>query len=188
MQKDGTLESQNMYKITCFAAITEEKLSNALRALRFKKTKEGYEWQLDSAIFKIIPFENQPRGKTKGFRVYFNGSIEGGIYLLDTSLGWLSPSITGVEYDMFLEYFDNREWVKNLCSRPNYKTLDTRGIFRKGPVGVVVSYEHLNLQIRASKGKQLKILDCLREVEKVREELQPVYFDLFSCLGTEVAI
>jgi len=177
-----------MFKLTCFAPIPPEQLGTALRGLRFATKKEGFEWYLDGHIFRIEPFKNQPRESMKGYRVLFNGEIDGGIYLFDSSLGWLEPMVTGVEYELSHQKMKTEDWIKDLMKRPSYKMIDSRGLFQKGRIGVVVVNDKITFQIRASKGKKLKLIECLKEIELLQSELRPVEFDLFSYLDEGVAV
>ncbi|MDC3424361.1 hypothetical protein NC797_07555 [Aquibacillus sp. 3ASR75-11] len=169
-----------MYKITCFTSITPNELGKALKGFRFLTTKEGFEWKVDGYSFRIEPFKNQPRHNMNGYRVYFDGSIDGGIYLFDMAIGWTHPKITGVEFDLSVSSRTSKDWINDLISRNSFRTIDTRGLFRKGKVGVIAVNDTVTLQIRSTKGKQLKLIECLKEVEKIREEITPVEFDLFS--------
>ncbi|PGT83240.1 hypothetical protein [Bacillus sp. AFS040349] len=177
-----------MFKITCFAPISPEDLGKALKALKFQEKKGCYEWYLDGHVFRIEPFKNQPRDSMKGYRVYFNGNIDGGIYLFDSALGWLETNISGVECELEIASMKSNDWIKDLISRNSFKTLDTRGLFLKGRVGVVVVNDKVNLQIRSTKGKQLKLIECLKEVNVIRDELRPDDFNLFSFIEEGVAV
>lgn len=173
-----------MFKITCFASISPEDLSAALRGLRFTQKKDCFEWQLDGHFFRIEPFKNQSRESLKGYRVFFNGAIDGGLYLFDSALGWLSPSIAGVEYELSHESKNSNDWLNDLSKRSSFKCLDPRGLYMKGNTHLVVVNDKINLQIRSPKGKSLKMIKCLKEVNALRDELKPVSFDLFS-IGQE---
>lgn len=177
-----------MFKLTCFAPIPPEQLGSALKGLRFVTKKDGFEWYLDGHIFRIEPFKNQPRESMKGYRVFFNGEIDGGIYLFDSSLGWLEPMVTGVEFELTHHNRKTEDWIKELLNRPSYKLVDNRGLFHKGRVGVAVFNDKVTFQIRSSKGKGLKLIECLKEIELLQSELKPVEFDLFSCMEEGVAV
>ncbi|MBU7595883.1 hypothetical protein AB3Z07_28005 (plasmid) [Metabacillus halosaccharovorans] len=177
-----------MYKITCFATISPENLGDALKGLRFTSKRDCFEWQLDGHIFRIEPFKNQPRDSLKGYRVYFNGSIDGGIYLFDSALGWLTPTISGIEYELYHYSKTTNDWLKDLNKRPSFKCLDPRGIFIKSETTLVIVNDKVNFQIRSPKGKHLKMIECLKRIDCLREELQPVEIDIFSFQKEEVAI
>ncbi|MFC0273563.1 hypothetical protein ACFFIX_19415 [Metabacillus herbersteinensis] len=177
-----------MFKLTCFASITPEDLEKALKGLRFVAKKDGYEWYVDGHVFRIEPFKNQSRDSSKGYRVYFNGAIDGGIYLFDSSLGWLSPRIIGIEYELSHSKMKSTDWINDLNRRMSFQTLDIRGLFQKGRVNCVVVNDSLQLQIRTTKGKQLKLIECLKEIETLRDELLPNDFDLFSFHQEGVAV
>jgi hypothetical protein len=165
--------------------MSPEKIGENLNCLQFKEVKNGFEWYLDGHVFRIEPFQMQPRYGEKGFRVYFNGSIDGGAYLFDMSLGWVNPSITGVEYTISHPSKKNKDWISDLLKRPSYHCIDTRGIFMKNGVGIVVINDQLHLQVR---GKKIKLLEVLKKIELLREELTPVEFDLFSYVEEGIAV
>ncbi|WP_209124513.1 hypothetical protein [Alkalihalobacillus sp. BA299] len=178
-----------MFKITCFIEHSPEKLSAALTGLHFQNKKEGFIWSVDGHIFRIEPFKYQGRATNSyGYRVYFDGSIDGGIYLFDLSMGFLNPKVTGVEYNLYHQNRDKNDWLKDLNSRKSYQKSDTLGIYRKGNVGVVVLDDCVNLQIRATKKRSLKLIECLKQIDMIQEEIKPVEYDLFSILEEGVAI
>jgi len=179
----------NMFKVTCFIEHSPEKLSSALSGLHFQKTKEGFVWNLDGHVFRIEPFKNQSRASNfYGYRVYFDGSIDGGLYLFDLSMGFFHPRVTGVEYNLFHHNRDKNDWLKDFNSRKSYQSSDTLGIYRKGKVGIVVLDDCVNLQIRATKKRSLKLIECLKQIDKIQEEIKPIEYDLFSIMGEGMAI
>lgn len=178
-----------MFKVTCFIELSPEKLSSALSGLHFLNKNEGLVWSLDGHIFRIEPFKNQERANNSyGYRVYFDGSIDGGLYLFDLSMGFLNPRITGVEYSLYHHNRDKNDWIKDLNSRKPYKRSDTLGIYRKGNIGVVILDDCVILQIRATKNRSLKLLECLKQIDMIQEEIKTVEIDLFSFTEEGVAI
>lgn len=177
-----------MFKVTCFAPITPEELWEGIKGLHFTKKKDGFEWYLDGHVFRIEPFKNQSRTSMKGYRVYFNGSIDGAIFLYDFAMSWINPAITGIEFSLTHSSVKNGDWIKDLISRSSISTIDTKGIFKKGPVGIVVVNDEVTLQLRSSKGKQLNLLPGLKQIESVKDELKPVEQDLFTFMEEGVAV
>ncbi|MFT9496316.1 MULTISPECIES: hypothetical protein [Bacillota] len=174
-----------MFKLTCFAPIEPEKLELSLRGIHFKIVKNGFEWHMDGTTFRIEPFQNQPRESMKAYRVYFDGDIQGGSYLFDLSLGCMGAIVTGVEFIMTHPKMKQDDWIKDLRKRPSYKMIDPRGLFMKGSCGVVVVNDSVTLQLRSKKNKKLIMVDCLKKIDFIREELYPVEYDLFSIPAEE---
>lgn len=174
-----------MYKITTFSDMGKEEIEKGLKGLPFKKMKTSFEWRADQNTFQIVPFANQPQYGQKGYRAYFNGNVDGGIYLFDMSLGWCNPNVTGVEYTLTHEGYTQTEWRKELRKRPSIKTIDAKGMFKKGNIMIVLVGDQVHLQIR---GKSLKLIDCLREIEIMKGDLLPDEFNLFSFVEGGVAI
>lgn len=172
-----------MFKVTCFSSVSPEELWVRLKGLRFSYTTEGFVWQQDQSVFKIIPFKNPPRGSTYGYRVYFSGpqgTIHGPIYLFDMALGWSDITIKGIEYFIYDAEMNHQSWLDLLLRTRSFKTINAKGIFSKGRVGIIPVDDGVNLQIRPSKGKNLKLIECLHELERVRDEVKPQKYDLFS--------
>jgi hypothetical protein len=176
-----------MFKLTCFAPIEPAKLEQLLKGIHFKPVKNGLEWYMDGTIFRIEPFQNQPRESRKGYRIYFNGDIHGGTYLFDISLGCLGAEVTGIEYLLEHQNMQNEDWMKDLRKRASYKLADNRGIFNKQGVGVIVMNNSITLQLRSNKNKKLKIVECLEKISVIRNELMPIDNDLFSFSKEEIA-
>lgn len=169
-----------MFKVTCFAPVEPQQFKESLKALRFVEKKGGWEWYLDGHVFRIEPFLNQARESMKGYRVTFNGSIDGGIYLFDMSFGGLSPSISGIEYKLQHATMKTVCWLKELRKRASFQIIDPRGLFQKEGVSVIVVNDEVTLQVRAPKGKKIKLIEVLKKIEMIRDEITPVEFDLFS--------
>lgn len=174
-----------MYKITCFAPVGPEQLERGLKGIHFKSVKNGFEWKMDGTTFRIEPFKNQPRDSMKAYRVFFDGDIHGGAYLFDLSLGCFGAHVTGVEYTLSHPSMQNESWMKELLKRPSYQLIDSRGLFTKQNVGIVIVNNTVTLQIRSKKNYKLIMVDCLKKIDFIREELKPVEFDLFSLSAEE---
>ena len=178
-----------MFKITCFIELSHDKLATTLRGLHFQVNREGFFWSVDGHVFRIEPFKNQGRASNSyGYRVYFDGTIDGGIYLFDLSMGFLNPRITGVEYNLYHQNRVKNDWLKDFNSRKAYLNSDTTGIYRKGNVGIVVLDDCVNLQIRETKKRSLNLIECLKQINIIQEEIKPVEYDLFSIMEEGVAI
>lgn len=175
-----------MFKITCFAPIEPKKLGEVLKGIHFRTVKGCFEWSLDGHIFRIEPFQNQPRDSMKAYRIFFDGDITGGSYLYDLSIGCMSPIVTGVEFDLDHSNMNSSDWIDQIGKLPSYKMLDARGIFEKDGVGIIVVNNQVTLQLRSRKNKKLIMLDCLKKIDSIREELTPNRFDLFSFEGIAV--
>lgn len=177
-----------MFKLTCFVPVEPKQLENALRGIHFKSVKKGFEWRMDDAVFRIEPFENQPRSSMKAYRVFFTGDMTGGLYLFDLSLGCMGAQVTGIEYVLEYPGKTSEEWKKDLRKRQSYKMIDSRGFYKKNGVNIVVINDQVILQLHSPKNKTLLTIDSLEKVNFIREELQPVEYDLFTSLeGVEIA-
>jgi hypothetical protein len=176
-----------MFKITCFAPIEPGTLEKALKGVHFESTKDGFEWNMDGTSFRIEPFKSQPRDSMKGYRIYFNCDINGGSYLYDLTLGCMGAEITGIEYILEDSSIQHHDWMNDLRNRPSYRMKDSRGLFSKQDVGVILVNNTVTLQLRSRKNQKLKMWDCLKQVDFIREDLQPVKYDLFSFNKEEIA-
>lgn len=174
-----------MFKITCFAPIEPEKLGKALKGIRFTATKKGYEWSMDGTTFRIEPFQEQPRNSMKGYRVYFDGDIHGGAYLFDLSLGCMGAYVTGIEYQLEHVQMKKEQWFKELRRRKSFKLIDPRGLFMNEKIGAVLVDDSVIIQLHSRKNQKLILVDALKQVDFIREDLQPVEYDLFSCAKQE---
>lgn len=181
-----TKEGKKVYTITCFTEITPEKLGNYLKGISFKHTKDGFEWSIDGYTFRIVPFKNQPRDSLKGYRVYFDGDMNGGTYLFNLSMGCLSPIVTGVEFVLEHEDMKTMDWIKELRKHPSFKRTDMYGIYEKNGMGLIVVNDSITIQMRSKKNKKLILIDCMRQIESIRDELKPVDFNLFSILQEDI--
>jgi len=177
-----------MFKITCFAPIEPEQLGKALKGIHFKPVKSGYEWSMDGTTFRIEPFQEQPRDSLKGYRVHFDGDIHGGTYLFDLTIGCMGAEVTGVAYELEHYKMKKEQWLKDIRRRPSFKLIDPRGLFMKGKVGVVLSNDSVILQLHSRKNQKLILVDALKQIDSIREELLPVDIDLFSFLSTQEEI
>lgn len=177
-----------MFKLTCFVPMEPKQLETVLKGIHFHPLKNGLEWHMDDAVFRIEPFTNQPRGSMKAYRIYFDGDIDGGLYLFDLSMGCLGAQVTGIEYVLEHPGMNSSDWKKELRKRTSYKMVDSRGIYSKLGVNIVVVNNSVTIQLHSSKNKKLKTVDCLKQVDAIREELTPVVEDLFSFCTEEVGI
>lgn len=177
----------NMFKITCFASVHPSTLGPALKAVHFNEVKGRFIWRLEGAEFVIEPFKNYGDHQSSyGYRVYFDGSIDGAMYLFDMSLGCFQPQITGVEYLLQHQSKNQEGWINDLLKRPSYRTCDVRGVFFKGHVGVVCLPDStVNLQIR-KKIKAYKLIELLKEIDCLKHDIMPVDYDLFSVEGVAI--
>lgn len=169
-----------MFKMTCFAPIEPRQLAEKLKGILFKTVKNGFERNLDGTTFRIEPFQNQPRDSMKAYRVYFEGSVLGGSYLFDLSLGCMGAIVTGVEYILEHPSMKQADWLKELRRRPSYQMTDSKCLFKKHDCGVIVVNNTVTLQLRSKKNQKLIMVDCLKKIDFIREDLLPVEFDLFS--------
>lgn len=176
-----------MFKITCFAPIEPNQLEKALKGIHFKTINSGFEWKMDGSTFRIKPFENQPRGSMKAYRVFFDGDIHGGAYLFDLSLGCMGAIVSGVDYHLEHPTMKHQDWMKDLRKRASYQMIDARGLFMKQGIGVVLVNDTLTLQLRSRKNQKLIMVDSLKKIDIIREELMPVEYDLFSFQREEIA-
>lgn len=171
---------EGMYCITTFAPILPEQLAQKLKGLRFKISRQRFEWSQEGHLFAIEPFIHQPRGKEKAYRVYANGLIDGISYMFDMSLGGVSPSISGVEYVLKYPSYTNEHWQREFTKRPSFRMVDSRGIYEKDGVFFILVNDELRIQLRPPKAQKLNLIQALRKVDSFREELQPKEYDLFS--------
>lgn len=177
-----------MFKLTCFVPMEPNQLETLLKGIHFQPRNNGLEWRMDDAVFRIEPFKNQPRDSMKAYRVYFDGDIDGGLYLFDLSLGCLGAQVTAIEYALQSPGMTTSDWIKELRKRPSYKMVDGRGIYSKLGAHIVVVNNTLTIQMHSPKNKKLKTVDCLKQVNSIREDLTPVEVDLFSFSTEEAGI
>jgi hypothetical protein len=74
------------------------------------------------------------------------------------------------------------DWMKDLRKRKSFQMIDPRGLFMKQGVGIVVVENSITIQLRSRKNKKLILIDSLKTVDSIREELIPIEFDLFSSM------
>ncbi|NRD80852.1 hypothetical protein HPT25_26345 [Bacillus sp. BRMEA1] len=176
-----------MFKLTCFASIHPTALGQAIKAVNFKDMKDKFVWQMDGAQFVIEPFRNyRDHQASYGYRVYFDGSIDGALYLFEMSMGVFSPEITGVEYSLHHHSKNQETWIKDFLNRPSFRTTDVRGVFLKGSIGIVcLPDSSVNIQIR-KKTKAYKLIELLKEIDCLKHDIMPVDYDLFSVEGVAI--
>ncbi|MFE7064530.1 hypothetical protein ACFVAD_20555 [Sutcliffiella sp. NPDC057660] len=179
-----------MFKITVFSPIPPVEIGPLLKGFRFTEVKNEFVWKVDGYVFRIVPFGTQGRAQTAyGYRVFFNGSIDGGQYLFDLSMGCFTPTINAVEFDLTHPTMKQSDWISDMLRRPSYKTGQLRGIFEKGNVKIVcLPNDVVNLQLRKNHSRVVKLPVFLKEVEMIRDDLLPVEYDLFSSFEEGIAI
>ncbi|MFC0476911.1 hypothetical protein ACFFHF_17040 [Robertmurraya beringensis] len=177
-----------MFKITCFAPIDPSDLEQRLKGIYFKTVRKGFEWSMDGSTFRIEPFENQPRTSMKAYRISFDGEIHGGQYLFDLTIGCLEPLVTCVECILDYPTMKDVDWMKELRKRPSYQMIDPRGLYMKKGISAIVTNDSLTLKLHSRKNNNLKLVDALKEIDILREDLVPNEdCNLFSCLQEEIA-
>ncbi|MCM3443558.1 MULTISPECIES: hypothetical protein [Metabacillus] len=176
-----------MFKLTCFAPVHPSKLGPALQSVHFKEVKGDFIWEMDGTQFVIEPFKKYGDHQSSyGYRVYFNGSIDGALYLFDMSMGCFQPQINAVEYTLHHQSKNQESWIKDLFRRSSFEKSKTRGIFQKGNVGVICLPDStVNLQIR-KKVKSFRLIELIKEIECLRQEIMPSDYDLFSVEGVAI--
>lgn len=177
-----------MFKITCFAPIEPSDLEQRLKGIYFKTVRKGLEWSMDGSTFRIEPFENQLRTSMKAYRISFDGELHGGLYLFDLTIGCLEPQVTCVEYILDYPSMKDVDWMKELRKRPSYQMIDPSGLYIKKGIGAIVTKNTLTLKLHSKKNKNLKLVDALKEIDILREDLVPTDdYNLFSALQEEIA-
>ncbi|WP_201715516.1 hypothetical protein [Rossellomorea arthrocnemi] len=176
-----------MFKLTTFASVHPDKLGEALKGLHFEQTTKGFEWRLDGHSFLISPFG--PKGEFQesyGYRVFFDGLIDGGLYLFEMSMSCFKPNIQAVEFDLVHPNKYQQDWIHEFNKRPSFEPGSLNGIFTKGSIGICCLPVHtVNIQLR-KKSKYTKLAEFLREVDLIREEITPIEYDLFNDGGVAV--
>lgn len=176
-----------MYKLTCFIPMEPNEVEEALKGLRFTKMKNGFVWNMNGSIFRIEPFQNQSRELLKGYRVYFDGDIVGGSYLFDLSIGCLGAQVTNIDCIMEHPTKTSQEWINDLLKIPSCKMIDAKGLFLKGDIYLTIVNDSLIIQKRSRKNQKLKLIETLKQIDFIREDLSPKEFDLFSFGEEEIA-
>ncbi|MEK4671093.1 hypothetical protein [Niallia sp. FSL R7-0271] len=176
-----------MYKLTCFIPMEPDEVEEALRGIRFTKKKDGFEWSMNGSVFRIEPFQNQSRELLKGYRVYFDGDIVGCSYLFDLSIGCLGAHVTSI--DCIIEHPSKtyQDWITDLSKRPSCKMIDSKGLFVKGDIYLTIVNNSLIIQKRSRKNQKLKLIETLKQIDFIREDLSPKEFDLFSFGEEDIA-
>lgn len=176
-----------MYKVTAFLHYSFQELISLLKPVGFRTMqKDGHEClvlRIDGLSFVIRSL--QVRGvKPFGYHLSYDGSCDGFLALYDMYIGIMNPEVTGVQYELRKADTTQTEWITKLKGLKPVKTIDASGIFQWGSVGIVVVPDFVNLQIRSKgpKAKHLKIIECMQEIERVRDEINPSDFNLFSFL------
>ncbi|WP_278342257.1 hypothetical protein [Parageobacillus thermoglucosidasius] len=169
---------RGLFKMTCFSAVEPKQLGVILKDMQ--RIKDGYAWFLDGCVFCIQPFQNQSRYSLKGYRIFFNTSIETGMYLYDITLGRLGGQILGIECVIKCPSKKSSDWISGLRSDTSFQMTDPRGLFNKNGCGIIVVNDTVILQMRNR--NKLKVYEALKKIDSIREELlSSVEYDLFSC-------
>ncbi|MCM3216780.1 hypothetical protein M3612_20040 [Niallia taxi] len=146
----------------------------ALKGIRFTKQKNGLEWRMYGSVFRIEPFQNQSRELLKGYRVYFDGDIIGGSNLC------IGAQVTNIVCILDYPSKTSQDWINELTSRPSCKMIDPRGLFVAGDICLTIVKDSLIIQKRSRKNQKLKLIENLKQIDFIREDLSPKEFDLFS--------
>ncbi|MGG4409415.1 hypothetical protein ABER75_11845 [Niallia taxi] len=157
----------------------------ALKGIRFTKQKNGLEWRMYGSVFRIEPFQNQSRELLKGYRGYFDGDIIGGSNLFDLSISCIGAQVTNIVCILDYPSKTSQDWINELTSRPSCKMIDPRGLFVVGDICLTIVNDSLIIQKRSRKNQKLKLIENLKQIDFIREDLSPKEFDLFS-FGEEV--
>ncbi|MFD1736210.1 hypothetical protein ACFSCX_06485 [Bacillus salitolerans] len=179
----------NSYRLTVFLNVHPKKLQEYLRGMNFVHQGDSLLWKVDHHEFRITPFKKYGDFQVEwAYRISFNGSIDGGMYLLDLSVGCFKPSIKAIEYTLFDESMKFEDWIREMRKRPSFLMKETKGLFQKGELNCVVIDHALILSLRKKTRKIHQVIECMKEIDKVRDDLMPNKIDLFSFMGNEVAV
>lgn len=171
-----------MYKVTFFITKSPTEIEELIMPIGFKKIQGEFVWKSESSTFKIIPFSQQARGyEVYGYRAVFNTSIEGALYLLDMSIGMFKPIYKGIEFSLTINK-TKQDWLRYFHTHQGFQTSDSRGIFIKDQVGVIVIGDNeVVLQIRPTNPKgNITLKSSLQEINSLLEEVNPLPYDLFT--------
>lgn len=179
---------KGVFKITLFSKKDPTLLAENLTSIRFKKNPKNNDvyWEGESGeSFVISPFKRQSRNGINGYRITSTYPISTILYFIDGAFGWIDDmKISGVEYETPLTK-SKGEHLKELVSSASLDTIDSRGIFLKNDVSIVLLQDSFVLQ-RRSKLKKLNVE--LKKIESVRDLILPNDFDLFSFMDSHKAI
>lgn len=173
------------YRLTVFVNQKEETMEKAWRSLRLKNKHNVFELMMEDTYFRITPFQNQPRSSLNGYRIAFNGTLEGCMYLLDTSFGWTTVEVTGVYCIIKDEGKSKKDWLDLLTHDLDGELVDARGLIRVNKKMVSILPEGVCIEMHAPKGKQLNTYQTLKEIDSIREMITPKEYDLFSFMEEE---
>ncbi len=172
-----------MFRITAFLNVHQEKLHKDLRGFGFTNDREGVLMlKMDQAYLRIRPISNQHHKRTNvGYHIYSNSSIETIFYFLDMLLPCYQPSITGVEYQ-----FKNDESITPSEIRKLGGKMHNPSIYFIKSVGIVFLPQNvINMQCRGRYNLK-QTYECMKEINRIEQELVPDTFDLFSYLGEAI--
>ncbi|GLO68263.1 MULTISPECIES: hypothetical protein [Oceanobacillus] len=170
------------FNITVFTNIKPKLLFENLTSIRFKinlKSNEVYWKGEDEKQFIISPFRHQNRNGLNGYRIYSNYPISTILYLFDGALGWIHElKVSGVESEVSLTK-TRKEHLNEMISHPSLQMIDTRGIFIKDDISIILLQDKIVLQRRS---KLKKLNNELKKIEAAMDLLLPSKHDLFSFL------
>lgn len=184
---DVSTIGKEKYKITLFSSVGAEELAEKLCTIRFnvdQKNGDVY-WKGDNGEFFVIsPFRQPYRYGLQGYRVYSNYPISTIMYLFKGAFGWVDVKVTGIEYE--IHYSKSKsEYLRHLMSHPSITTVDSRGIFSKQDVIIVLLNDKVVLQRRVN---LKKIREEFKKIEDVKDTVFPNSHDLFSLLSEVEAV
>ncbi|MGP4074049.1 hypothetical protein ACTWQB_16205 [Piscibacillus sp. B03] len=163
-----------MYRISVFLPVKPQKLTEHMRAFRFVPTKEGLLWNVKESYVRIRAMTNQREGK-KWFGYHFESDVPLDVmyYLLDMLFNsYPTKSFTGVEYHL-------NEKLKTSTIRQIADNAGVPGMYKHGNVQILTLPTHTIMHRRGHFNQQ-QLYDCLREIERVKETINPSQVDLFS--------
>ncbi len=177
-----------VYTITYFLKEQFETVMDRVRPMRFVAGKGEVCWKADGRYFSIRPFAKEQGAyqEAYGYRSSFSMSTDGAIYLFDSSVGLMKPTITSIECELTIE---EKDFKKGLKEVGKVKILDPKGIYVKDGISIIriPRSNRVILQTRAPRGKSLKLIDTVDEIEKIKESMNPNKIDIFTFLEEQTA-
>lgn len=171
-----------MYKLTLFMEQSPEVLEKKLVSIGFTKENEQLSFKAEQQTFIISPFGEVYKSKMQGYRILSNFPMESILRIFERSIRFFSPKITAVEY-LLNEDRTKESWDFYFKSRPAYKIIDERGIYRHGNVSIIFGgiENVLHLSIRPSRpGGELSLNKCIEELSVLVENIRPSNVDIFT--------
>lgn len=168
------------FKITFFLEQSIKELEAGLKGLGFKRAEKALVWKVEDRVFEICPFAAAKRyNDPYGYRVYFNGTVSGGLYLFDLSIALYRPQVIAVECESPFGDKTRQEWVRHFKSLANMQDGPMEGTFRWKGINIMVT-DRVIFMLRAKQQKTIKIVECVKKIKDVQAEMMPERFDLFS--------